>query len=75
MRIALGFVLAFVIGVLCRRFDVPLPGPSRLLGALLVMTLTLGYVVTDRLLAARAGAQAVEDASGANAARDDTPVR
>jgi XapX domain-containing protein len=40
-----GFVLAFGIGVMCRWQEIPLPAPTRLWGALLVLSLTLGYVV------------------------------
>lgn len=39
-----GFVLAFAIGVACRLGRVPLPAPTRPLGAWLVVMLTLGYV-------------------------------
>jgi XapX domain-containing protein len=45
-----GALLGFAIGVACRRFDVPLPAPSRLLGALLVVAMTLGFVLTDLVL-------------------------
>ncbi len=49
-----GLGLAFMIGVLCRRFAVPLPAPVRPLGALLVLALTSGFVVTQAYLAAAA---------------------
>lgn len=51
MHAAIGLVLAFVIGVACRWSGVPIPAPPRLLGALLVLATTLGYVCADRLLA------------------------
>jgi len=53
MKIALGFLLAFAIGVSCRLAAIPLPAPPVLIGALLVLAMTLGYVVTDRLFAQR----------------------
>jgi XapX domain-containing protein len=45
---ALGLLLAAAIGVACRLAGIPLPAPPALIGALLVMAMTLGYVVTDR---------------------------
>ena len=38
--------LGFLIGASCRWFNVPLPAPPKLLGALLVATMTVGYLVT-----------------------------
>lgn len=51
MKVALGFILAFTIGVVCRLAAIPLPAPPLLIGALLVVAMTLGYVMTDRLSA------------------------
>jgi XapX domain-containing protein len=56
MKLLVGFVLAFAIGASCRWFDLPAPSPPRLIGALLVFTMTAGYAVTDRWLA-KAAAQ------------------
>jgi len=50
MKLLLGFVLAFAIGAACRFFQIPVPAPPKLVGALLVLTATLGYVVTDSVL-------------------------
>jgi len=47
---AAGIGLGLAIGAGCRWFDVPLPAPPRLVGALLVVAMTLGYLATDRLL-------------------------
>lgn len=49
MKIALGFLLAFTIGFACRLTGVPLPAPTALMGALLIVAMTVGYVLTDRL--------------------------
>ncbi len=38
------------IGAGCRWFDLPLPAPPRMVGALLVVAMTLGFVVAGRLL-------------------------
>jgi XapX domain-containing protein len=48
MKITLGLLLAFSIGIACRLAAIPLPAPPALIGALLVLAMTLGYVVTDR---------------------------
>ena len=53
MIIALGLLLAFAIGVACRLAAIPLPAPPVLIGALLVLAMTIGYVVTDRFAAHR----------------------
>ena len=42
-----GILLGLGIGAACRWFDVPLPAPPKLVGALLVVAMTLGYVGTD----------------------------
>lgn len=46
----LGLVLGLLIGAGCRWFDVPVPSPPKLLGALLVVAMTVGYMATDRVL-------------------------
>jgi len=51
MKISLGLLVGFLIGAACRWFDIPSPAPPRLVGALLVVAMTLGYIVTGRLLA------------------------
>jgi XapX domain-containing protein len=50
MSEAIGIVLAVGIGAACRWFDLPSPAPPRIVGALLVVAMTLGFLVTDRLL-------------------------
>lgn len=49
MKITLGLLLAFGIGVLCRVADVPLPAPPVLIGALLVVAMSSGYALIDRV--------------------------
>ena len=46
----LGLVLGLLIGAGCRWFDLPVPSPPKLLGALLVVAMTVGYMATDRVL-------------------------
>lgn len=47
---AAGILLGLVIGAACRWFDLPSPAPPRVVGALLVVLMTVGYVVTGLLL-------------------------
>lgn len=58
MKILIGLVLAFVIGAACRYFDIPVPSPPVLPGALLVVATTLGYTTVDRALVRRHDAAA-----------------
>lgn len=46
-----GIALGLAIGAGCRWFDVPLPAPPRLVGALLVVAMTVGFLGTDQVLA------------------------
>ncbi len=54
-RMIAGILLAMVIGAFCRLFGVPLPAPTALVGALLVVSMTSGYQLAGRLLTARRG--------------------
>jgi XapX domain-containing protein len=54
MKILIGAVVAFLIGSGCRYFDIPVPSPPVLPGALLVVAMTLGYSATDRALSRKA---------------------
>ena len=46
----IGLLLGLAIGAGCRIFDVPVPSPQRLIGALLVLSITVGYLAADRVL-------------------------
>ena len=46
----IGVLLGVAIGLACRWFDLPLPAPPKLVGALLVVAMTAGFVGTDMLL-------------------------
>jgi XapX domain-containing protein len=54
MKILIGGMVAFLIGAGCRYFDIPVPSPPVLPGALLVVAMTLGYSATDRALSRKA---------------------
>ncbi len=49
MRFLLGLLLALGVGVLCRLFELPLPAPLALTGAVLVLAMSAGYDLVDRL--------------------------
>lgn len=50
IKIAIGFILSFIIGAGCRYFDIPAASPPVIPGALIVLAMTLGYSSADRLL-------------------------
>lgn len=54
MKIVIGLLLGACIGVLCRFGGIPLPAPPALVGALLVLAMTCGYILVDRFAAHRA---------------------
>jgi XapX domain-containing protein len=49
----LGILLGLLIGVFCRFFEIPLPGPPAILGAFIAVAMATGYTVTDRMLTSR----------------------
>lgn len=53
-KIIAGLLLGALVGATCRWFDIPVPSPPSLLGALLVVAVTLGYAATDHVLRTRA---------------------
>ncbi len=50
MKLLIGVVVSFVVGVGCRYFDIPVPSPPVIPGALLVLAMTIGYSSTNTLL-------------------------
>jgi XapX domain-containing protein len=52
-KVAIGIILGLLIGVACRWFDIPVPSPPKLTGALLVVAMTVGYMVTDKIIATK----------------------
>ena len=49
MKAFIGLLLAFAIGAFCRYAGVPVPAPPVLEGALLVLAMTVGYLIADKL--------------------------
>lgn len=52
MNEVIGLLLGLAIGAGCRWFDIPAPAPPRIVGALLVVAMTLGFIATDAMIAA-----------------------
>lgn len=48
--LVVGIALGLAIGFGCRWFDIPLPSPPNLVGALLVVAMTLGFLTADYVL-------------------------
>lgn len=46
----IGFVVAFAVGFVCSVFAIPSPSPPVIIGALIVMSMTVGYMLVDRLM-------------------------
>jgi XapX domain-containing protein len=53
MKLVIGFILAICVGVACRFFGIPLPGPPAILGAAMAVAMATGYTATDTWLARR----------------------
>ena len=50
MRILIAFIVAFAIGAASRLTGVPSLAPQAIVGALLIVAMSTGYVSADRLL-------------------------
>lgn len=61
LKIFLGILLAFVIGAVTRMAGIPVPAPPAIMGALLVVAMTVGFNVADYYLV-RKGLMAAERA-------------
>jgi XapX domain-containing protein len=48
----IGVLLGVAVGAGCRWFDIPSPAPPRLIGAALLLAMTLGFVLADSVLPA-----------------------
>jgi XapX domain-containing protein len=62
-----------LIGAGCRWFDVPVPAPPRLIGAILVVAMTVGYLGADRLISQREATAARQ--SAVSSAEINSPKR
>jgi XapX domain-containing protein len=46
----IGLLLGLVVGAGCRFFDIPSPAPPRLIGAGMLLAMTLGFVTAEHAL-------------------------
>lgn len=53
IKMTVGIILGLLIGAGCRWFDIPVPSPPKLAGALLIVAMTIGYMATDKIIATR----------------------
>lgn len=49
LSLVIGITLGLLIGFICRWFDLPLPAPPKLVGALLVVAMTLGFMTGNAI--------------------------
>jgi XapX domain-containing protein len=50
MKLLIGILVSVIVGVGCRLFDIPVPSPPFIPGALLVLAMTIGYSATNAIL-------------------------
>ncbi len=74
-RILAGLILALSVGAIARATGLPLPAPPVLVGALLVLAMTLGYEAVDRLAQRRSAAHSANCGGHDGAARGTMPPR
>lgn len=60
MKIAISLAIGLAIGAGCRVFDIPVPSPPTIVGGLLILSITVGYMTADRVLTTRAGAPSAD---------------
>jgi XapX domain-containing protein len=66
MKIILGLLLALGVGIVCRLVGLPLPAPLALTGVALVLAMSAGYELVDRLASHRPATQR-ENCGGSDA--------
>ena len=54
MKLAFGLAIAVCLGIFCRFFGIPLPGPPAIMGAFMAVAMASGYTATDYVLSRRA---------------------
>jgi len=50
MKLIVGLLLAICVGIGCRWFGIPLPGPPAIMGAAMAVAMATGYTSADYLL-------------------------
>jgi XapX domain-containing protein len=72
-KFVIGLALALLIGAGCRLLGIPAPAPPALVGALLVLAMTAGYLAADRWLARRAATTHAQCGGPSGRAPSETP--
>ena len=71
-KFAIGLLLGFGIGLACRCTGIPSPAPPALVGALLVVAMTAGYLLADRFITRRKATQTGSCGGPAGTTKKDT---
>jgi XapX domain-containing protein len=71
VKIAIGFLLAAGIGIVCRLVGIPVPAPPAVVGALLVLSMTSGYLLADHIVRQRGAARPDKTPAGAGPGGED----
>jgi XapX domain-containing protein len=58
MKLLIGLILAVVVGIGCRWFGIPLPGPPAIMGAAMAVAMATGYTATDYMLTRKSASSA-----------------
>ena len=53
MKLVIGLIVALCVGIGCRWFGIPLPGPPAIMGAAMAVAMATGYTATDYWLGQR----------------------
>ncbi len=56
MKLIIGLILAVCVGIGCRWFGIPLPGPPAIMGAAMAVAMATGYTATDYWLTRKTSA-------------------
>ena len=75
IKIAAGLILGILIGAGCRWFDIPVPSPPKVVGALLVVAMTVGYLTTDKLITTKFTARGPATTKGMCGGPTGTPAQ
>ena len=50
MKLLIGFLVAFGVGAFCRLCRIPSPAPQAIVGSLLILAMSSGYLVAGQLI-------------------------
>jgi XapX domain-containing protein len=52
LPVVAGIGLGLTIGAVCRLFDIPVPAPHHVVGGIILIAMTLGFLVAGRFVGA-----------------------